>query len=267
MFPAMIHRGRDAWGWMECDQQGNIGITKMAGECTRPEALGAMQVSPNITWWVGHVRAATNGDPCYMGNNHPVEHGSIVGVHNGVISNYESILKKTGRQDPKAKVDSEAIFAAIHKWGHAKGLSRVIGSMVVVYVDKRYPHSLRIARSQQRPLVLAKTPAGSLMFASEEEILRQTDIDFKWMKIVQQHNLLRVKGGKIRERVVYYEPPKLDYARARREMEQRRSIPWSTDSPVPRKLDGGPDFEAWVARQMAEIDNDMRRLIEKERDK
>ena len=50
-----------------------------------------------------HVRDYTKGHPTVLANNHPIRHGSIVGVHNGVIVNDEEILARHGleRAEPR----------------------------------------------------------------------------------------------------------------------------------------------------------------------
>ena len=60
-----------------------------------------------------HVRDYTKGHPMIEANNHPVRHGSVVRVHNGIIVNDEEILADHGfeRAAPRMTVDSEAIFA------------------------------------------------------------------------------------------------------------------------------------------------------------
>jgi glucosamine 6-phosphate synthetase-like amidotransferase/phosphosugar isomerase protein len=67
---------------------------------------------------IGHTRQQTKGSYLINVNNHPIKAGSIVGVHNGYISNDDEIFEwlKT-KQDYYRKragqVDSEAIFALV----------------------------------------------------------------------------------------------------------------------------------------------------------
>src|SRR3982074_311972 len=39
-----------------------------------------------------HVRDYTKGHPSIAANNHPVRHGPVVGIHNGIIVNDDEIL-------------------------------------------------------------------------------------------------------------------------------------------------------------------------------
>jgi asparagine synthetase B (glutamine-hydrolysing) len=138
-----------------------------------------------------------------MRNNHPLHHGDIVGVHNGVIRNYSDILKVTGRQDPLTEVDSESIFAAVNKWGGKAGLARVSGDMVAVYVNLLELDTIYLAKSHGRPLVMATTPAGSLVWASEEQALDALGMDLTNYSELGTNRLLTVKQGKVVSRIQY----------------------------------------------------------------
>jgi predicted glutamine amidotransferase len=41
-----------------------------------------------------HVRDYTKGHPEVEANNHPIRHGSVVGIHNGVIENDDALLAR-----------------------------------------------------------------------------------------------------------------------------------------------------------------------------
>ena len=210
MFPAIVHRGRHAWGYMYWNEAADgIDYFKSAGSATAPGATTDMVVeAPTDTrWLVGHVRAATSGSAEDNDNNHPILHHNIVGVHNGVLTGYEEILKQTGRQVATAKVDSEAIFAAVNKWGMKKGLAKLKGDAVAVFADTRNPHLLRIARLHGRPLVIATTEAGSLIFASEECVLKATGIKYADKIDLQAVNhLWTVRAGKITSHQQFRKP-------------------------------------------------------------
>jgi hypothetical protein len=199
MFPAIVRRGPHAYGWMY-SRNGEITTHVAKGRCDTKRAIRSMDIPDDVQWMVGHVRWATHGDPANLLNNHPIEHGDIVGVHNGVIYNYKDILAETGRVNEAREVDSEAIFAAVNKWGHQSGLKRIKGDMVAVYADKRFPDSLRIARTQGRPLVMCKTPTGAVFFASIEQAIDATGIEHMDYTTVSQYRILTLKGGLITKR-------------------------------------------------------------------
>jgi hypothetical protein len=203
---------------------GTIHTAKFEGRSDTPEAAANMVIpeehEAHIVWLVGHVRYFTHGTPKNMNNNHPIAHGKIVGVHNGVLRNHRQILAVTGREHDDAEVDSEAIFAAVNKWGHRAGLKRVTGDMVTVYANREKPETLHIARTHGRPLVFTHTAGGSLLFASEADIAdAATGLPASKYSSLSSYRLVRAKAGRIVERVSLPQPVQ----------------EW-------RKFEGGPDY-------------------------
>ncbi len=204
MFPALVRLGPDAYGWMTWkDGDSFVNSAKFAGRCDSRAALKNMDLDPDARWIVAHTRWATHGSPNQMVNNHPIVHGKYMGVHNGVISNYEQILKQTGREYAGTEVDSEAIFAAINKWGHRAGLLRLTGDLVAVYVNLENPRTVHIARSMGRQLFMAKTPAGSTIWASEEQALLGLGIEITKPSPVASYRLLRIREGRVAQLVTW----------------------------------------------------------------
>src|SRR5206468_4765674 len=79
-----------------------------------------------------HVRDYTKGHPSIAANNHPVRHGPVVGIHNGIITNDDELLERhdCARAEPQMTVDSEAIFAvAAHSGSAARAFEALHGSM------------------------------------------------------------------------------------------------------------------------------------------
>ena len=87
---------------------------------------------------IGHTRAQTQGCHTDPNNNHPIRTGTIVGVHNGQITNDDSIFSflKTvsdGKVKRIGMVDSEAIFSLVdyfakrHKFPSKYTAANVIG--------------------------------------------------------------------------------------------------------------------------------------------
>lgn len=64
--------------------------------------------------FLGHCRKPTAGKLTIDNvNNHPIEVGDIIGIHNGTIDNHELIFENLKRK-PNGDVDSEAIFQLLH---------------------------------------------------------------------------------------------------------------------------------------------------------
>jgi hypothetical protein len=111
----------------------------------------------------GHTRYATVGAKEKDENAHPFQKGKIVGVHNGMVSNYRSVYKD-------AQVDSEAIFHALsEKPSPQEAFESLQGSMAVAYTQEK-TDELRLFK-HTNPLYLARTREG-IYFSSEEGHLR-----------------------------------------------------------------------------------------------
>lgn len=208
MFPAAVGGGPHAWGWMSFNGSDEIEMYKAVGRADTKTAIRSMNVDPTCHWWIGHTRYFTHGSPKVMINNHPVTHGNITGVHNGVIRNYKEILDITGRHnhgtetEPRlSEVDSESIFASVNRYGHKAGLERIKGDMVSVYVDHRFPEIVRFARSVGRELWISKTPTGALVFASQPEFITDTGIECTKPSPLSTYRMITVKQGRITKRV------------------------------------------------------------------
>ena len=115
-----------------------------------------------------HVRDYTKGHPSIAANNHPVRHGPVVGIHNGIIVNDDALLAQhdCARAEPRMTVDSEAIFAiAAHSHSDPRALEALHGSMAAAWLDERQPEFVRVARGVGRPLWLGEGRDGAF-FAS-----------------------------------------------------------------------------------------------------
>lgn len=202
LYPELVFQGPHAWGWATYNEETEIiSWEKTPGKCDTKaaEKRQLKRIDPNAKWAILHTRFATHGSPEDNRNNHPIEHGNIIGVHNGVLRNHEEVLKITGRQDPETEVDSEAIFAAVNKWGSSAGMRRIAGDAVAVYADVRKPHLVHIARSHGRALHLGWTEKGNLIFASDMFALRALEPFVKFVKFsqVSENRILILRNGQI----------------------------------------------------------------------
>ena len=70
--------------------------------------LEQIRVPEHTTELLVHVRDYTKGHPSIPANNHPVRHGPIVGIHNGIILNDDELLApfSCARVEPRMTVDS-----------------------------------------------------------------------------------------------------------------------------------------------------------------
>lgn len=212
LFAEMIYQGPHAWGFATYNESDEmIRWTKQEGKCDSKaaERYQLSHIDPDAKWAIFHSRYATHGSPSNNANNHPIRHDDIIGVHNGVLSNHEEVLAQTGRYDDAAEVDSEAIFAAVNKWGNSAGLRKIQGNAVAVYADLNRPHLLHIARTNGRVLNLGWTEKGNLIFASDKFALTALEvfgIKFKKFSVVGENKILVLRNGQIIARHQFRKP-------------------------------------------------------------
>jgi len=153
LFTAIAERGSDAVGYAYRAGSGPIVTHKQRTGAS--ELLDAVEVPQEATQALFHVRDYTKGHPSLAANNHPIRHGAVVGIHNGIIANDEEIFARNGfqRAEPGMTVDSEAIFALVEEADDRKAaLELLYGSMATAWLDERVPDALFVARGVGRPL-------------------------------------------------------------------------------------------------------------------
>ena len=149
-----------------------------------------------------HVRDYTKGHPTIAANNHPVRHGHVTGVHNGIIVNDDELFARHGlaRAEPEMTVDSEAIFALVDEHGtHRETVEQLVGAMAAAWVDDREPDVLHLARGIGRPLWIARG-RHEVLFASTRAALevaeRALGTTFRKTE-VDEGRLLSLVDGKL----------------------------------------------------------------------
>jgi len=137
------------------------------------QLLDRIDVPAGATELLVHVRDYTKGHPSIAANNHPVRHGPVVGIHNGIIFNDDELLApfSCARSEPRMTVDSEAIFAlAAHSQNDPRALESLAGSMATAWLDQREPGTIFAARGVGRPLWLGRG-RNEVFFASTRKAL------------------------------------------------------------------------------------------------
>ena len=153
--------------------------------------LERISVPQAATELLVHVRDYTKGHPSIPANNHPVRHGPVVGIHNGIILNDDELLAQhsCSRSEPRMTVDSEAIFAlAAHSHNDPLALEELSGSLAAAWLDARVPGTVFAARGAGRPLWIG---AGKheLFFASTRLAL----------EVVEQYVRVRLRKSEVAE--------------------------------------------------------------------
>src|SRR3954466_3368253 len=198
LLAGIAERGADAVGYAY--RRGSSPVTIHKQRSGASALLEQVLLPSNATETLLHVRDYTKGHPRIEANNHPIRHGTVVGVHNGVIFNDDELMDEHGfeRAEPQMTVDSEAIFALAEGTdGSAKALEQLRGSMATAWLDDRRPGELSLAPGVGRPLWIG---AGRevLFFASTKQALEvvERSLGLKLRKReVSEGQLSRVSAG------------------------------------------------------------------------
>src|SRR6476469_6124715 len=167
LLAALAERGADAVGYAYRRPEDTY-ATVVKQRTPASQLLERIAVPGEVTQLLVHVRDYTKGHPSINANNHPVRHGPVVGIHNGIITNDDELLAphSCARAEPRMTVDSEAIFAiAAHSRNDARALERLRGAMATAWVDEREATLLYLARGMGRPMWVGESRDG-VFFAS-----------------------------------------------------------------------------------------------------
>src|SRR5687767_7527296 len=205
LLAGIAERGADAVGYAHRGSSASVTVHKRRSGAS--ELLDELHVPPASTQVLVHVRDYTKGHPTIEANNHPIRHGSVVGIHNGIIVNDEELFARYGfeRAHPDMTVDSEAIFALVeHAEGTPDALEELRGAMATAWLDERYGSVLFLARATGRPLWIgtssSKSGGKEVFFASTRDaldLLEQTVRVALRKREVDEGTLLRVEDGRI----------------------------------------------------------------------
>ena len=200
LLAGIAERGADAVGYAHRTSSAAVTIHKRRSGAS--ELLEHVDVPQSALHALVHVRDYTKGHPRIEANNHPIRHGSVVGIHNGIIVNDEEIFARYGfeRAHPDMTVDSEAIFAlAEHAEGRPEALEELHGAMAAAWLDERRPSTLFLARAVGRPLWIG-TGSREVFFASTRLALEVVESTLRMTlrkTEVHEGSLLHAEDGRI----------------------------------------------------------------------
>src|SRR5947207_12327114 len=154
LLAGIADRGADAVGYAYRGGHDRYPVvTKQRTAASR--LLDRIEVPEHADELLIHVRDYTKGHPSITANNHPVRHGPVIGIHNGIILNDDELLAPhtCARSEPRMTVDSEAIFClAAHSHNDPRALEDLHGSLAAAWLDARVPETVFAARGAGRPL-------------------------------------------------------------------------------------------------------------------
>jgi glucosamine 6-phosphate synthetase-like amidotransferase/phosphosugar isomerase protein len=185
------------------------------------DLLERIRVPDHATELLVHVRDYTKGHPSIPANNHPVRHGPVVGIHNGIILNDDELLAdfSCARAERQMTVDSEAIFAlAAHSANDPRALEALTGAMATAWLDQREPGVVFAARGVGRPLWLGRG-RKEIIFASTREAL----------ETVSEYAGVRLRATEVRDGTFFA----LRAGRVARTSRFRPDLNYVEESPLP----------------------------------
>ncbi len=190
LLAAIAERGADAVGYAYRAPSASY-ATVVKQRTPASELLERVEVPAAANQLLVHVRDYTKGHPSIAANNHPVRHGPVVGIHNGIITNDDELLAphSCARAEPRMTVDSEAIFAlAAHSRNDSRALEHLRGALAAGWLDEREPGVVFAARGSGRPLWVGEGRDG-VFFASTKLAL----------EVVERYCRLKLRKREVRE--------------------------------------------------------------------
>lgn len=202
-------RGLDStgFGWAEKDDHDNVYYSKLAGRASKVADLLPLP-GRGIHTLIGHTRHATKGSVSDLNNAHPVVSDHIVAVHNGRISNDDALIELAGLTATRVgAVDSWAVPAVLSAdlgATHPTELLELVeGVAAIAWMDSTENDVLHLARLSTRPLTIAWTKRGDLVFASTVGNLRKASLAAKIELVdvttIKEGTYLRIEQGGIQE--------------------------------------------------------------------
>jgi glucosamine 6-phosphate synthetase-like amidotransferase/phosphosugar isomerase protein len=200
LLAGIAERGADAAGYAYRSAGEPVTVHKRRSGASA--LLEELRLPAETTQALVHVRDYTKGLPEIEWNNHPIRHGSVVGVHNGVIVNDDDVMAEHGleRAHPEMTVDSEAIFALVEASdSSARALEPLKGSIATAWLDERRPDLVFAARAVGRPLWIGRA-RNEVFFASTREALEVVEDALRrtfTKREVEEGTLLALSDGKV----------------------------------------------------------------------
>jgi glucosamine 6-phosphate synthetase-like amidotransferase/phosphosugar isomerase protein len=189
LLAGIAERGADAVGYAHRGPERTVTVHKQRSGASA--LIERIRVPDGVLQLLVHVRDHTKGSPSLPANNHPIRHGAVVGIHNGVIRNDDDLFERHGieRAEPAMTVDSEIIFALADgsRGRTAQALEQICGSMATAWLDEGRPE-LVLARGMARPLWFGRGK-HELFFASTRLAL----------ELVESYASIKLRKNELRE--------------------------------------------------------------------
>lgn len=201
-------RGTDAYGIVGVSPAGAVNVFKRAGAVYNSvHKCRFINTAPVL---MGHTRFATHGSAGIMINNHPFSVGNVVGMHNGVISNYQALATKFG-YTLQSQCDSEVLFHLINSLESNDGIQDIIdevcGYYVITWVDRRAPQFVNILRGgSSTSLSMVEITGVGYIYSSEKSHLPCFPTDKSRAINIPLYSLTTIDTAKMKMSVKEFTP-------------------------------------------------------------
>lgn len=180
------YRGYDSAGIAVRDNDSNIKIVKAKGRLKGLIEKTDAGHAVFGTCGIGHTRWATHGEPSET-NAHPhtSDDGNVVGVHNGIIENYQELKAKLIKNGYSfySSTDTEVAVKLVDyyykKYEHTPvdainhAMVRIRGSYALAMMFEEYPNEIYVARKDS-PMIIGVADGNCYIASDVPAILKYT---------------------------------------------------------------------------------------------
>ena len=180
------YRGYDSAGIAVRDGEKDVEIVKAKGRLRVLAEKTNDGTAMHGTCGIGHTRWATHGEPSEL-NAHPhcSDDRNVVGVHNGIIENYQELREKLQHKgynfysDTDTEVAIKLIDYYYKKYEHTPvdainhAMVRIRGSYALAIMFRDYPEEIYAARKDS-PMIIGGADGESFVASDVPAILKYT---------------------------------------------------------------------------------------------
>ena len=180
------YRGYDSAGIAVRDGLKDAEIVKAKGRLKMLMEMTNDGAAVSGTCGIGHTRWATHGEPSVT-NAHPhaSDDENVVGVHNGIIENYQELREKLIKNGYsfKSQTDTEVAVKLVDYYfkkyndgpvdALARAMTRIRGSYALVMMFKDYPEEIYAIRKDS-PMIIGVSDGETFLASDVPAILKYT---------------------------------------------------------------------------------------------
>lgn len=180
------YRGYDSAGLAVRNNEAEVEVVKAKGRLRILAEKTNNGLALEGSCGIGHTRWATHGEPSEK-NAHPhvSDDKAVVGVHNGIIENYQELKEKLLRHDYVfySETDTEVAIKLIDYYANkyrqgpvdsiARAMTRIRGTYAIAVMFREYPNEIYVARKDS-PMIIGVTDEATFMASDVPAILKHT---------------------------------------------------------------------------------------------